>query len=513
MLIKKIVCEIKKIFRFSILIQMLAVTLTDIVSILFAIILGNMTTEIIGGNNIKLENMVSFLLLFFTVCFLNPVILYLGNKIFLKKSIEGDEYLLNKVLNQNPTHILKYEPGNLSSKIIDNSIQLRWSISDIYVYSFEFAILIIISLFLARAIDVYYTAFVFFLVLLNWIKSEIISSILTKQKMSCMCKQQEMNNSLFESVRTYEFMHINKLIDIAQDKLLRLSNQLTKLLKRKEITDNIFGGINYLWENIVYIFIILFGLYLVEINHIQIGTVISMSYYYSILQKQFSNIDKVILAYKTKHEMENELEDLVNSPQDIGITKFESLVITPLKYNYTNFGFEFKQNVEIKKGDKVAIIGENGSGKTTLLYLLMGILDCQEGEILYNGEKIDKRKLRSIISYVDANSVLFRDTVGNYISANIFDIIRDKSAAQKYEVDKLMDYKEEFLSGGERKRVDFTRVVMEDRPLLIFDEPETFLDRKWKKEFIELLKDTKKTVMFTSHDPEFIEIVDSIIYI
>ncbi len=120
--------------------------------------------------------------------------------------------------------------------------------------------------------------------------------------------------------------------------------------------------------------------------------------------------------------------------------------------------------------------------------------------------------LRGITGYVDMADLL-GDSVVSYLCANTDKAPASDSLTDTFALSAFISSPSEILSGGERKRTDFVRVFLEDRPILAFDEPEVYLDSYWKERFIQQLKSSDKTVIYTTHDASFIQLADQVISI
>ena len=199
-------------------------------------------------------------------------------------------------------------------------------------------------------------------------------------------------------------------------------------------------------------------------------------------------------------------------------------------FQYENNKFGLKNvRFEIKKGEKVAFVGENGSGKTTLVKLLLRLYDCSSGEILYNGMPVEKMNTRT---YRSAYSTLFQDfnlyaaSVAENVSMNQNpDLEKVREALICARIPKAADQldgiiSKEFcadgidFSGGERQRIALARVFYENHDILIMDEPTAAMDIRFEKEFYDLvfsyLKD--KTILMISHRLASITACDRIFY-
>ena len=149
-------------------------------------------------------------------------------------------------------------------------------------------------------------------------------------------------------------------------------------------------------------------------------------------------------------------------------------------------------DLNIKKGEVVALVGESGSGKSTLAGLLQRFFDPKGGEITIGNVELDKMKtedLRSQIGYVTQDVFLFDETIENNIQFG--NLKRDPkdipAAAQMANASVFIDNLEKGLksgvgerggrlSGGEKQRLSIARAVFKDPPILILDEATSALD-------------------------------------
>ncbi len=149
-------------------------------------------------------------------------------------------------------------------------------------------------------------------------------------------------------------------------------------------------------------------------------------------------------------------------------------------------------NLEIKKGEMVALVGYSGAGKSTLVNLLPRFYDPQKG--LINIDDVDikdfkLKDLRSLMSIVSQDTVLFNATIRDNIAygkvdANEAEIIEAAKKAYAYEF--IMNIPQKFdaivgdrgfrLSGGEKQRISIARAILKNSPILILDEATSHLD-------------------------------------
>jgi len=184
--------------------------------------------------------------------------------------------------------------------------------------------------------------------------------------------------------------------------------------------------------------------------------------------------------------------------------------------------------LQIQKEKITCIIGESGSGKSTLLRMLNDLQSPTSGTIEYNGKLISDYppiQLRRDVVMLGQTPPLFDGTVkenllmGLRLSEKPFpndDALR--SALQTVSLDKQLEDSASSLSGGEKQRLAFARIVLMDPPVYLLDEPTSALDsdteRRVMKQFTELARKKKKTIIFITHSQQLPEeIADDIIEI
>ena len=150
-------------------------------------------------------------------------------------------------------------------------------------------------------------------------------------------------------------------------------------------------------------------------------------------------------------------------------------------------------NLDISKGETVAIVGKSGSGKTTLLDLIPRLYDPDRGDIYFNTSNIkdiNLNKIRAYISYVGQDFTLFNDTIYNNIAygeLSSHDASRVHDAAEfSFALNFINDLPDKFetivgqngvlLSGGQRQRIAIARALLKNAPILLLDEATSALD-------------------------------------
>lgn len=176
-------------------------------------------------------------------------------------------------------------------------------------------------------------------------------------------------------------------------------------------------------------------------------------------------------------------------------------------------------NVSIYQGEKIAVMGANGAGKSTFFLNLNGVLEAEQGEIKYQGEKIgrkQKHKLRRHVGFVfqDADSQMIASTVQAEISFGPMNMKLSREEIRG-RVERALDYMDlqdyrdrppHYLSGGEKKRVSIADIIAMETEVVLFDEPTAALDpfgAGMLEEVLEKLSREEKTLLISTHDVDF----------
>jgi ATP-binding cassette, subfamily B, multidrug efflux pump len=188
-------------------------------------------------------------------------------------------------------------------------------------------------------------------------------------------------------------------------------------------------------------------------------------------------------------------------------------------FTYPHTGIEALKNfdLEISKGNKIAIVGRTGSGKSTIAQLLLRMYDVTNGAINFDGvniQQLDLKDLREQISYVPQDVFLFSDSVTNNIRFGLKNGKDDEvvkaaaqasvdgeieSFSQKY--DTLIGERGVTLSGGQKQRISIARALIKEPNLVIFDDCLSAVDARTEKAIIGNLYDylKEKTAIIITH--------------
>ena len=196
------------------------------------------------------------------------------------------------------------------------------------------------------------------------------------------------------------------------------------------------------------------------------------------------------------------------------------LQIKELCYSYTGEKNTLNNiNLNIHRGEKIAVLGSNGAGKSTFFLNINGVLTPKSGEIIYDGKAITKKNLNELrknigIVFQDADNQIIASTVLAEVSFGPMNLKLPKDEVIK-RVNEALDYMNIFefkerpphyLSGGEKKRVSIADIIAMKSEVIIFDEPTAALDplnAEMLEEVLKKLSLENKTLLISTHDVDF----------
>lgn len=209
--------------------------------------------------------------------------------------------------------------------------------------------------------------------------------------------------------------------------------------------------------------------------------------------------------------------------------------VRDVSYSYDNIAAVQGLTLEVKRGERIALLGANGSGKSTLLRLLAGLAFPERGDIAFFGESLTEARLQQetfFFRFRRSVGVVFQNPDVQLFNASVFDElafgplqmrwpkdrIREKveAALDMMGIAPLRDRPPHRLSGGEKKRVALASVLVLNPEVLILDEPAAGLDPNSQNQIVELLSSWKggsKTVITATHDLDTLEDVADRCYV
>ena len=285
--------------------------------------------------------------------------------------------------------------------------------------------------------------------------------------------------------------------------------------------------------------VLILGVYYTLKGEFTVGSILAFQ---GLLGSFMSPAMTLISSGQTLQEMRTQMErvdDVLQYPLDANVTRSipaasykkikGNLMLKNITFGYSRLDVPVIKdfNLEIKQGQKIAIVGGTGSGKSTLSKLISGLYSPWEGEIIFNGKKmeeIDHEIFTSSIAVVDQDITLYEDTIMNNLkmwdeSIEDYEVIMACNDAQIH--NKIMEreggYNARVLeggknfSGGEKQRLEIARSLAMDPSVIILDEATSALDAKTEYDVVRAIKARGITTIVIAHRLSTIRDADLIV--
>ena len=372
----------------------------------------------------------------------------------------------------------------------------------------------------------------------------IISSVMTKFMRKYFMQQQillgRINGHVEEMVTGYRTVVAYSKEQDAIDQFSSMNNELRRCGIRAQICGGVMGPLMNCISNFGFVLIAAFGGWFTMRGMITVGTIQAFILYskqfsrpineianqYANIQTAIAGAERIFEVMEAEHETDNGTSDFTakNVKGDIC---FKDVV----------FGYEEGKTVlkgldlDVKRGQKIAIVGATGSGKTTVVNLLTRFYDIDSGSITVDGVPItDIRmaELRRSIAIVLQDTVLFSGTIEDNIRYGKENASPEevKAAAAHANADEFIERLPEGyaaqlseggsnLSQGQRQLLAIARAVLADPPILILDEATSSVDTRTEMHIqsamVALMKN--RTSLIIAHRLSTIRDADKIVVI
>ena len=211
-------------------------------------------------------------------------------------------------------------------------------------------------------------------------------------------------------------------------------------------------------------------------------------------EKMLDKIDRLEKPTELNSEIHLQLHPRIESGEDV-------LTVEHLAKSFDNLSLFSDLNFAIKRGEKVAIIGNNGTGKTTILKIINSVIEADAGSFTL-GSKVHIGYYDQEHHVLHMEKTLFEEIADDYPSLTNTEI-RNTLAAFLFTGDDVFKQIKD-LSGGERGRVSLAKLMLSEANFLILDEPTNHLDITSKEILEHALNQYSGTVLYVSHDRYFI---------
>ncbi|HHI9599350.1 TPA: ABC-type lipopolysaccharide transporter PglK [Campylobacter jejuni] len=419
-----------------------------------------------------------------------------------------------KFTQKNQSEILKSITGevyNLSTMISSFLLLM----SEIFVVLLLYSLMLLINYKITLFLSI-------FMVLNAFILVKILSPIIKKAG----ARREEAMKNFFEILNTnlnnFKFIKLKT----KEDGVLSLFKAQSEAFSKANITNESVAAVPRIYlEGIGFCVLVFIVVFLVLKNESDISGILStISIFVLALYRLMPSANRIITSYHDLLYYHSSLDiiyqNLRQEEENLGEEKLsfnQELKIYNLSFGYEGKKYLFKNlNLNIKKGEKIAFIGESGCGKSTLVDLIIGLLKPKEGQILIDEQELNAnntKNYRQKIGYIPQNIYLFNDSIAKNITfgdavdeeklnrvikqANLEHFIKNLSQGVQTKVGDGGSN----LSGGQKQRIAIARALYLEPEILVLDEATSALDTQSEAKIMdEIYKISKdKTMIIIAH--------------
>jgi ATP-binding cassette subfamily B protein len=419
-----------------------------------------------------------------------------------------------------------HSTGDLMSRMSEDVSRVRMYTGPALMYLINLTIMIVLSLFYMFKKDVMLSVYVLLPLPFLAVAMYFVNALINKKSEQIQSQLSDLTTLAQES-----YSGIRVIKSYGQEKAnLKFFDENAEAYRKSGLSLSTmeaiyFPAIGLLIGLSTLITIYIGSIYQIE-HKISAGTIAEFVIYINMLTFPVSaigwvatNIQRAAASQKRLNEFLDTVPALPIAENPHRLESIEELVFDKVNFKYPHTGIHAIKDFsfQVKKGDKVAILGKTGCGKSTIAQLAIRLFDPVNGKISINGielNQMDLENLRSQISYVPQDVFLFSDTIKNNINFGSVDQSMDNAvdaaekAAIRTEIESLPNGFETWvgergvtLSGGQKQRVSIARALSKQNELLIFDDCLSAVDAKTEHRIAENLNQylSNKTAIIITH--------------
>ncbi len=470
-----------------------------------------------------LKNFTRYLALFFLTPIRNNIIRDIRNN--LKK----------KMLHVPMSFFQKFKKGDIISRITHDLTEVEWSIIGLLELIFKDPIHIIIFLIGLSLINIKLTFICFLLFPITGFVIAIIAknlkkkSFLNQEKIAELISLIDQNISGIKIIKAFnKESFIMKIFKNQNENQKEIANNV---LRKKDLSSPMSETLS----TVTMVVIIWVGGEMVLNGLLQAESFIGFTIMFSQIIPPTKSLTSSFYSIKKGSAAINRINEFMKIKNEKTSTNLNAASVFEKEISFSNVNFSYEnQNVinnlslKIKKGEKIAIIGESGCGKTTIIDLLLNFFSIESGTIKIDSENIKNKNidaLRSLFGLVSQDVFLFNDSISNNISfgnpkINPNKIIEAAKQADAHEFiskfengyETIIKNQGKNLSSGQKQRISIARAIFGNYPILIFDEATSSLDSKSSRNIQNIISniDKEKTCIIITHKLRSIQKLDRI---
>ncbi len=510
------ILELLKDHKFRLILTVICAVISTLFTIIAPLLIGQATTTIFDGINniihhtgtIDFDTLMNLLVTVVILYIISAVFSYLQSfllvKVSTKISYDLRERIMDKILQLPMEKVGENKRGDILSRITNDVDSLQNGITQSFI-QLTTAVITLIGVFaMMITINVWMTLATVILIPIAFLLIRSMTRYSQKYFLRQLEFKGSLNAQIEETFTGHDIIRAFNQEQISVEKFESDNENWFSHEWKSQFYSSLNSPLMNFISNFTYVVVAVLGAVFVLQRAIAVGDILAFFQYTQSFNRPIQQITRVMSQIQTAMAASERIfEFLEYEDEENPSEKQINEIRQGITFENVSFGYTPDEKViknltfEVKKGEKIAIIGETGAGKTTIVKLLMRFYDIDSGSIRIDGIDIseyDKNSLRSHVGMVLQDSWLFSDTISNNIlygnlDAGDEDVI--DAARQVYAdnfirqlsdgYDSVLNEDTDNVSHGQKQLLTIARTILSEKEVLILDEATSSVDTRTEK--------------------------------
>ena len=546
----KNILSLLKNHRFKLILVIVSTIISTAFTIIAPLLIGQATTIIFYGiNNIMnntgsldFDTLIHLLTIVTLLYIISSVFSYVQSfllvEITTKISYDLREKLIDKILHLPMDKVEENKRGDILSRVTNDVDSLQNGITQSFI-QLSTAIITLIGVFIMMlSINIWMTLATVILIPIAFVLIRFMTQYSQKYFLKQLQFKGSLNGQIEETFTGHDIIRAFNQEEISMEKFENDNENWFTHEWKSQFYSSLNGPLMNFISNFTYVVVAVLGAIFVLQKAIAVGDILAFFQYTQSFTRPIQQITRVMNQIQTAMAASERIfEFLEFEDEENPSNKQIHEIKNEISFENVSFGYRPNEKIinnlsfTVKKGKKIAIVGETGAGKTTIVKLLMRFYDINSGSIKIDGvdiDEYDKNSLRSHIGMVLQDSWLFSDTITNNIRYGDLDANNDEvvdAASQVYADNFIRQLSEGYesrlnedtdnISHGQKQLLTIARTILSKKEVLILDEATSSVDTRTEKLIQKAMDNLMegKTSFIIAHRLSTIRNADNIIVI
>lgn len=512
----KNILSLLKDHKVRLILTVICAVISTAFTIIAPLLIGQATTTIFNGINNIIHHTGSIDFDALLHLLTTVVILYVVSSVFsylqsfflvevsTKISYDLREKLIDKILHLPMEKVEENKRGDILSRVTNDVDSLQNGITQSFI-QLTTAVITLIGVFIMMlTINVWMTLATIILVPIAFLLIRFMTRYSQKYFLKQLVFKGSLNAQIEETFTGHDIIRAFNQEEISMEKFESDNENWFSQEWKSQFYSSLNGPLMNFISNFTYVVVAVLGAVFVLQRVIAVGDILAFFQYTQSFNRPIQQITRVMSQIQTAMAASERIFEFLEFEEEENPSeKTISEIKEEIEFENVSFGYSPNEKIiknlsfTVKKGQKIAIIGETGAGKTTIVKLLMRFYDIDSGSIKIDGvdiEEYDKNSLRSLIGMVLQDSWLFSDTISNNIrygnldasDSEVVDVASQvyadtfiRQSSEGYE--SVLNEDSDNISHGQKQLLTIARTILSKKEVLILDEATSSVDTRTEK--------------------------------